>query len=227
MSEADSFIEEVSEEVRRDKLFALMKKYGWIAILAVLLLVGGAAFNEWRKARAQAEAEAFGDQVLAALNSDDRAKSEQALEKMPESGAKAAIVLMLAAREAAAAGNRDAAVAALDKVAADQALPERWRHLAILKSVLLRADDLSVEQISAQLEPLRTPGAPYRLLADEQVALALVAAGKKEEALPLLQSVADDQEATQALRRRATQLIVALGGAPTQEAQSQQDGASQ
>ena len=55
MSDTDSFIEEVSEEVRRDRLFKLMKRYGWIAILAVLLLVGGAAFNEVRKARQAAE----------------------------------------------------------------------------------------------------------------------------------------------------------------------------
>ena len=31
MSNPDSFIEEVTEEVRRDKLFALFRKYGWIA----------------------------------------------------------------------------------------------------------------------------------------------------------------------------------------------------
>ena len=36
MSGTDSFIEEVSEEVRRDKLFAKMRKYGWIAVLLVL-----------------------------------------------------------------------------------------------------------------------------------------------------------------------------------------------
>ena len=44
MSETDSFIDEVTEEVRRDKLFALFRKYGWIGIAAVLLIVGGAAW---------------------------------------------------------------------------------------------------------------------------------------------------------------------------------------
>jgi fermentation-respiration switch protein FrsA (DUF1100 family) len=42
VSDTDSFIDEVTEEVRRDRLFGLMKRYGWIAALAVLLIVGGA-----------------------------------------------------------------------------------------------------------------------------------------------------------------------------------------
>lgn len=45
MSDTDSFIEEVTEEVRRDRLFGLMRRYGWIAVLAVLLLVGGTAYR--------------------------------------------------------------------------------------------------------------------------------------------------------------------------------------
>ena len=44
MSDTDSFIEEVSEEVRRDKLYATFKKYGWIAALFILVVVGGATW---------------------------------------------------------------------------------------------------------------------------------------------------------------------------------------
>ena len=40
MSQSDSFIEEVTEEVRRDRLFATMKRFGWIAIVLVLRIVG-------------------------------------------------------------------------------------------------------------------------------------------------------------------------------------------
>ena len=36
MSETDSFIDEVNEEVRRDRLYGALRRYGWIAILAVL-----------------------------------------------------------------------------------------------------------------------------------------------------------------------------------------------
>ena len=56
MSETDSFIEEVTEEVRRDRLFALFRRYGWIVLVLIVLVVGGAAWNEYRKAQDRAAA---------------------------------------------------------------------------------------------------------------------------------------------------------------------------
>ncbi|KKK62940.1 hypothetical protein LCGC14_2999320, partial [marine sediment metagenome] len=70
MSNTDSFIDEVTEEVRRERLFGFLRRYGWIAVLAVVLIVGGAAYNEWRNASERAEAQAFGDALLAALEAD-------------------------------------------------------------------------------------------------------------------------------------------------------------
>ena len=35
----DSFIDEVTEDLRRDRLFLAMRRYGWIAVLAILVLV--------------------------------------------------------------------------------------------------------------------------------------------------------------------------------------------
>jgi hypothetical protein len=37
MSNPESFIDEVNEELKRDRLFAAMRKYGWIAVVGVLL----------------------------------------------------------------------------------------------------------------------------------------------------------------------------------------------
>ena len=58
MHESDSFISEVSEEVRRDRLYAGLRRYGWLIAALVVLIVGGAAFNEWRKLSRQASAQA-------------------------------------------------------------------------------------------------------------------------------------------------------------------------
>ena len=71
MSDTDSFIEEVSEEVRRDRLFRLFRKYAWLAILLVVLIVAGAAFNEYRKITEQRDAAILGDQLYEALRSDN------------------------------------------------------------------------------------------------------------------------------------------------------------
>ena len=79
MSDTDSFIEEVTEEVRRDRLFALLRRYGWIAGLAVLAIVGGAAWNEWQSAQATKQAQALGDGVIAALEAPEASTRADAL----------------------------------------------------------------------------------------------------------------------------------------------------
>ena len=54
MSTEDSFVDEVTDAVRSDRLYAAFRKYGWIGIVAVLLIVGGAGYNEWQKAQTAA-----------------------------------------------------------------------------------------------------------------------------------------------------------------------------
>ena len=86
MSNNESFIDEVNEEVQRDKLFQLLRKYGWIGVVVVLVLVGGTAFNEWRKAQDRAAAEGLGDAFLAAVEADDAAERAAALAGIPAEG---------------------------------------------------------------------------------------------------------------------------------------------
>jgi hypothetical protein len=49
----------------------MIRRYGWIAVLVVLALVGGAAWNEWRKARDAAQAQGLGDAMIAALEANE------------------------------------------------------------------------------------------------------------------------------------------------------------
>ena len=51
MSDTDSFLQEVSEELRRDKLYRNIRKYGWVAILLVILIVGAATYREYLKSQ--------------------------------------------------------------------------------------------------------------------------------------------------------------------------------
>ena len=211
VSEADSFIDEVTEEVRRDRLFAFFRRYGWIGALLVVGVVGGAAWNEWRKATERAEAEAFGDAVLAATEADDRAA---ALGGIAAEGDRAAIRDLLESAVSIEAGARDGALAALADVAADPGLPAVYRYLARLKWVIMSGDDLAPADRDAALESLAAPGAPYRALALEQQALVHVAAGRQQEAIEALARLREDASASAGLQRRAAQLMVALGGDP-------------
>lgn len=213
MSETDSFLDEVAEEVRRDKLYGYARKYGWIAVLAVVLLVGGAAYVEWSKARSEAEAQARGDAVIAALNIDAAPDRAAALAEVAAGARPAKAVIEL--RRAAVlteAGDTDAALAVLDQIAASSETEEIYRELAKLKAVILRGPDMDQGQRMAALDALANPGAPFRTVALEQRAVALLDAGDKDAALEQLQGLLQEPGVSEAMRNRTEQLIIALGG---------------
>lgn len=212
MSDTDSFIDEVSEEVRRDRLFKLMRKYGWIAIALVVLLVGGAAYFEWNKARNRTSAEALGDSILAAFQTEDAADRYLALSTIEADGNTGAILGLLSAGEATVADEREEAISKLQEIASDTTLAATYRHLAELKLVLLLGDEIPASERISRLEVLAIAGGPYRLLAEEQMAVAEISSGNTDDALQRLQAILADGEVTTGLRRRVSQLIVALGG---------------
>lgn len=214
MSETDSFIDEVTEEVRRDKLFAMMRKYGWIAVLAMLAIVGGAAWNEWSKARAAAQAQAFGDSLLAASEAADPVA---ALGAIDQTGARAGVVQMMLGAEKARTGDVAGAVAAFTAAGADASLPRSLRELARLKAVVLAGDTMESAARAAELTALAQAGAPYALLAQEQQALDLLAAGDTDGAIAKARDILAQAGVTPGLQQRASELIVALGGDPAAE----------
>ncbi len=214
MSDTDSFIEEVSEEVRRDRLFTLMRRYGWIAILAVLILVGGAAYNEWRKAQERGRAEALGDSMLAALESEDRSARAGALDGVtPDGPGSAAILSMMAAAEALQ-DDPKGAVARLMSIAQMSDIAPIYRQIATLKAAMIPDGGLDDDVRRARLNDLALGGGLIRLMAEEQLAYLEIEAGNTVAATERLNAISADAEATPGLRRRATQVIVALGGEP-------------
>ncbi|KPQ06799.1 MAG: hypothetical protein HLUCCA12_09330 [Rhodobacteraceae bacterium HLUCCA12] len=220
MSNTDSFIDEVNEELKRDRLFGLMRKYGWIAVVAVLGIVGFAAWNEWSSAREEAAAQAFGDAVIAALEHDDPATQRDALAAIATEQAgtgdgaqgRLAVVNMLLAEQSLEQGDREQALTALQAVAEDQDLPASYRQLAALKRVIIGGDALALDEREAALEPLAAPGAAYRPLALEQLALLRVEAGDDDAALEQFRALSSEPDLTGGLRRRIQQMIVILGG---------------
>ncbi|HDR28215.1 hypothetical protein [Rhodovulum sp.] len=207
MSNPDSFIEEVTEEVRRDRLFRLMRRYGWIAVLAVLLLVGGASWREWRAAQDRAAAEALGDGILTALELPDPAARVAALQALPATGEARGLVKLLIAGEIGAE-----AAPELRAMADDPSLPLHYTHLAALKLVMIEGRAAAPDARLQTLSPLAKPGRPFRPLALEQMALAEIDAGNTAAALSHLRALVEDAGASAGLRQRASQLIVALGG---------------
>ncbi|MRX51237.1 hypothetical protein GI374_12435 [Paracoccus sp. S-4012] len=208
----DSFIDEVSEELRRDRLHAAFRRYGWIVLLIILAIVAGVAFTSWSNARTEARAQAFGDAVLAAQAAPDPAA---ALAEVPaDTPERRAMTLMLAADARLAAGDRAGAAADFEAIAADAATPALPRDLARLKAVLARGSDMDPAARDQVLAELSAPGAPFRLLALEQKAVALIEAGRRDDAVTLIRQIQQEQGLTRNLSERLSQLLVTLGVEP-------------
>lgn len=210
MSNPESFIQEVTEEVRRDRLYSFFRRYGWIPALIVLAIVGGTAWTEWSKAQATAEAQAFGDSVLDALDMGGAAARQEALSSVPANGAQKAVLALLLASDPTQ--DRAASLAALEALAADSAQPQSYRDLAMLRRVILAGADLPLAERRALLEPVAAAGRAFRPLALEQLAYLLVEEGNTDAAISALRALTQDQQAPAGLRGRAGQMIVALGG---------------
>ena len=71
MSNSDSFISEVSEEVRKDRISRGLRKWGWLGIIFILIIVGGAATNEWYKVNKLKSAQSLGDKIIYALDNNE------------------------------------------------------------------------------------------------------------------------------------------------------------
>ena len=211
-TETDSFIDEVNEELKRDKLFGLMRKYGWIAVIGVLAIVGGAAWNEWSKAQATAQAQAFGDQIVAALDDTDPAAQTAALQALDADGPRNGIRNLLLAASALQAEDREGAIAALALVEQDTTLPISYRQIATLKRVIVAGSTVPAAERQASLASLAAPGQPFRPLALEQLTLIELEQGNAETALEQAEALLQEPGVTPALRQRVEQLIIVLGG---------------
>jgi len=209
VSDTDSFIDEVSEEVRKDALYVYARKYGWIAVLAVVAIVGGTSWNEYNKAQTRDSARATGDALINALNENDIAERATALEAITVEGPASVVTGLHTAAGQQEAGDLDAAVATLNAIAVDPETPDLYRDLAAFKAAIIDTGDDAMRRTS--LEALAQPGATFGLLAQEQLAFMDVAAGETAAAVDRLNAIAEDANVSRGLLQRTQTLLVALG----------------
>ena len=213
MSESDSFIQEVSDEVRRDKLYATFRRWAPVAVIAVLLLVGGAAYNEWQIVQARNEAQANGDALLSALGTDDLDARAAALADIDPQGQAAAVAGLIRAAAQQEAGEIAAARETLDALAMNGDVPAIYNDLAAFKAATLAIgqDAAAGDDARTRLSNLAQPGAPFALLAQEQLALMDLAEGDTDAAIAQLSAIIETAGVTRGLRDRSQSLMSALG----------------
>lgn len=213
----DSFIDEVTDDLRRDRLFKAFRRFGWIAIVLILALVGGAAWREYAATRDEAAARAWGDAVLAAQNAPDRVAALSQLDAHGSPGRKLLSEMLAAGFETDAGLGPNASQRLI--AAAEPANSEPVLHdLALLKAVMAAGPGMDAAQRDEMLSELSKPGAPFELLALEQKAVALVGADRTEDAVVLIRQIQQKDGLSEPLRRRLGEMMITLGAAPDKPA---------
>lgn len=225
--QGEAFLREVEEDLRRDQLANLWRRYGrWLLIAIGAFLIALAAFLYWLEQR-QEKISQQSDRLVRAvqlLNEGDTAKALPELQALAGEGTDGikALARLAEASQFVRANETDKAIRAYEAIAADKSLAEPFRQLAGFRAVQLQYDALTPEQTIEKLKPLAQDGTPWFGPAGELLAVAYLDSGQPQLARALFEAIAGNEEVAPSLRARATQMISML---PQTEAEIAADAA--
>jgi hypothetical protein len=211
-----TFVREVDENLRRDRLRDFAKKYaGWLIVAVVLFLAASGGWIYWQDYRTKQSEQAVDQlaQIYTSISKGDVQTAPARLDALSKDRSKAVRASALFGRAAVAVQQNDVklAVAKYREIAADTSLPVPFRDLALIRQTALEFDSLKPEQVIARLAPLAKPGNPWFGSAGEMTAMALIKQGKRAEAGRLFATIARDNQVPEQLRARSIQIASTLG----------------
>jgi hypothetical protein len=225
-NESDSFVREVDESLRQDRMLGLAKRWGpWLIGGFVVVLIAVAAWIGWKdyslnRSRAHAEEYAAAQQ-LAGEGNLDQAKAE--FERLTGEGP--GVYRVMARLEHAAVleaqGDLEAALAEFDR-AAEEADDPIMRDTARLRAAYIVAETQDFDALQTRLEPLTESDSRLSFLARELLGIEAWEAGNLDLARETLQNLTLAFDAPEAVQQRAQVALSVIGPAP----ESSADGAA-
>jgi hypothetical protein len=205
---------EIDEELRRDNLLKLWRLYGRYVIAAVaiaLVIAGGVvAWRNHQLSQRQALSARYAAAMALLRQGKDADAAQIFASVAQDGGGYGKLADFEAADLATKSGDRKAAIAAYDKIAAASAVDPELRDAATLLSVMNSLGDTDPQAEIARLKPLTETGNPWRATALELTAAAQLQAANKSAALDIYKQLADDLSAPEGVRNRAAEMASAL-----------------
>jgi hypothetical protein len=208
----DRFVREVNEELRRERMQNLWKRFGLLGIgVAVLVVIAVAGYQGWTYYQASVAA-SNGDAFTAALEQLEGDNPEAGLEALTAIAADgtpayAALAQLRAGNEQAKAGNLDQALALFNEVSGKSSAPDFLQDFATLRAGQIMVDTATLDEVTAKLQNLTNDGSAYRFSANEAVALAAYKAGEYEQAQTGFEALVNTQGSPRALAQRANIML--------------------
>jgi hypothetical protein len=217
-NETDSFVNEVDESLRQDRMLALAKRYGpYLIGVFVVFILGLGGWQFWQHQRiegARRHADAYhAAQQLAAGGNLDGAKAE--FERLSNEGPPVyrAMAQMEHASILSLQGDLEAALTEFD--AAAQAAPDAtMRESAQIRAAYIAAETQDFAALRTRLQPLIESDTRVSYLAKELLAIEAWEAGDLTLARDTLQELTLAFEAPDSLRQRAQVALSVIGPAP-------------
>jgi hypothetical protein len=212
---ADIF-REVDDDLKRDRLLALWKRYGnYIIGVAVLIVLATAATVFWRDYQ-KSQREAEGERFMVARDLAEGERTSEAIAAFAalarDAGAGYATLSGLEEAALRAQSGDDAgALVIYERMAGDSSLDAPYRDLAALLLALHSFDSADPQTLATRLAPLRAADNPWRYTAGELSALLAASGGDEAEAREILTALTSDPNAPPGLRARAAEHLAVLG----------------
>ena len=216
MANPESFLEEVAEEVRRDRLFKFFKKNGWIIAFVVLATLCASIAYEWRKNSEISRAKSNGDLLTLALEKSQKGNLEELLDLLsdnspylrPSSDLMAVTKLYYAELLYNIDNDASESMSVLKEIFSNESISTTLRQLAKIKYLLLFSGDNKVKQ--DLIDELSSPGNHYRFLAQEHKVQTYLASGMSDEANRQIDILLNDLEVSEQQKRRLMDLKLAI-----------------
>lgn len=222
----EAFLREVDEELRRDELANVWRRYGrW---LVVAVLAGLAAFGGWLywQHYQQQRSSADGEKLLAAYDQLAANKDAQAAPALADLAASRSPGYRAVAKFSQAdvllkKNDLKGAAARFAEIAADKSIAQPFRDLALIRQTTAEYDSLKPQVVVERLRLLAQKGNPWFGSAGELVGAAYLQMNRRELAHTLFTQMSTDEGVPESIRQRAVQMASTLGASANQEKKAQ------
>lgn len=212
----ETFLREVDENLRRDKMRDFGKKYGrWLIAAALLFIAASGGVIWWQQHQrnvAEQQVETISQAYQDIAQSQD-ARAQATLQPLTDSRSDAvrATAEFTNAALAIEKGDLPKATTIYGQLAADASLPQAYRDAALLRETALNFDKMKPQDVIDRLAPLAKPGNAWYGSAGEITALALIKLNRKPEAGRIFAALAKDKDIPPNIRDRSLQIAGSLG----------------
>jgi hypothetical protein len=212
----DSFLREVDDELRRERVGSFMTRYGWYILGAAALLLAAIGGYIWWQHRQTVQAGGYSEklvQVIEQIDANNARAAAPAIDELAASNSPGYRVAALFARANAQVATNavPAAIETLKGIAADADAPQPYRDAALIRQTQLEFDSLNPGQVVQRLQPFAQAGNPWHGSAGEMLGVALMKAQRTDQAARVFEALSRDQTVPESIRARAIQMASSLG----------------